>query len=336
MQSKRELVAGASRATGLTSVLERMPRQNCLIAINYHRIGNSTETEYDPGVFTATAEEFEWQVRYLKEYFELVTLDAVVDMVKGARPFSPSVLITFDDGYIDNYELAFPILRAAGAQGTFFLPTSYIGTDRLPWWDLIAYIVKKARNDRFTLTYPRPVQFSLHTDLEAAIADVLKLYRQPDMLDGERFIGELLESADSSLPTPRSSNAFMNWQQAREMRDAGMAFGGHTHRHEILSKMPVEVQHEDLLESREILERELNQPIVTMAYPVGGRTEFSEDTKAMVEKSGYSVAFSHYGGFNHAASVDPYDVKRFAVDVLSRQRFRLNMALGAVSGSLWI
>jgi peptidoglycan/xylan/chitin deacetylase (PgdA/CDA1 family) len=64
------------------------------------------------------------------------------------------VLITFDDGYLDNYEIAFPILRSHVVQGVFFLATSMVGSCQVPWWDHIAYLMKTARRRRFSLRYP--------------------------------------------------------------------------------------------------------------------------------------------------------------------------------------
>ena len=66
------------------------------------------------------------------------------------------MLITFDDGYRDNYTLAFPILRKHGVQAVFFLPTAFIGTGKLPWWDVIAYIIKHSVKKHIHIEYPEP------------------------------------------------------------------------------------------------------------------------------------------------------------------------------------
>jgi peptidoglycan/xylan/chitin deacetylase (PgdA/CDA1 family) len=337
MHGKREILARVCSVTGFTSLFERLRKHRSIIVLNYHRIGNPDETQYDPGVFSATAEEFEWQLRYLKRYFEIATLDEAVAMVKGEKPLRPSVLITFDDGYRDNYELAFPRLRTAGVQATFFLPTAFIGSDRLSWWDLIAYIVKNGRKPVIRLSYPRAIEFDVasrgHNEV---IANVLRAYKHPDMKDHDRFITDLLEGSDSKLPSDDAEVCFMNWQQVKEMQEGGMAFGSHTHSHEVLSKLAVERQLEELQYSREILERELHQPVTTLAYPVGGRSAFSEDTQEMAKRAGYLAAFSFYGGFNRAGEIRPYDVQRFGVEQQSHPRFRLQMAMGAASGAVWV
>src|ERR1700677_4995962 len=157
MRGKRELVSDLCAATGATWLLERIPNRPVLMILNYHRIGDPNATEYDPGLFSCTSEEFDWQIAYLKHRFRMTTLDEVLDLVAGGlRLTEPRVLITFDDGYIDNYQLAYPVLRRHGVQGVFFVPTAFAGTGRIPWWDAVAYIVNRSRQSRSRLEYPQP------------------------------------------------------------------------------------------------------------------------------------------------------------------------------------
>jgi hypothetical protein len=151
-----------------------------LIVLNYHRIGNADETPFDSGVFSATAEQLESQISYFKSRFHMATLEEVFAMIGGDVPRGTSVLITFDDGYLDNYTLAFPILRAQGVQGVFFLPTAFIGTGKLPWWDEIAYIVKHSVKERIRLEYPESTTFDLKgTGARRVSMQILRLFAQP-------------------------------------------------------------------------------------------------------------------------------------------------------------
>src|SRR5438270_6415577 len=129
--SKRDRLASFSAFVGATSLMERCPRRPSLIVLNYHRLGDGTKCPYDSDVFSATADQFEQQVRYLKTKYRVASLAEAQDFIERPSNQLPQVLITFDDGYLDNFELAFPILRKHGVPATFFLPTSFIGTDRL-------------------------------------------------------------------------------------------------------------------------------------------------------------------------------------------------------------
>jgi peptidoglycan/xylan/chitin deacetylase (PgdA/CDA1 family) len=317
-------------------MLESMPIQDVLIVLNYHRIGNATESPYDPGVFSATAEEFDWQIAYLKRRFYLTTLDEAVAMVTGSIPLRTGVLITFDDGYLDNYGLAFPVLRSHGAQGVFFLTTSFVGTHHVPWWDVIAYIIKNSRKSVIQLQYPERIEFDLrYRGANEVIMRALQLYKRPDVTLQEHFIQELETACESSAPSSNAERCFMNWEEAREMQRGGMAFGSHTHTHEILSKLPVDRQLEEARQSRETLEMQLNRRVDVLAYPVGGRNCFTPETIEALKSCGYRAAFSFYGGFNRPGEIQPFNICRVGVSPQSQSRFRLKMALGALTGTRW-
>jgi len=99
------------------------------------------------------------------------------------------VLLTFDDGYRDNYDLAFPILRSHGVQGVFFLPTTFIGTDAIAWWDEIANLIQRVT----TVLFERPIRTQVPAMLSPSSAafDIAQL-RFP-ALQG-RSTGRLLAS----------------------------------------------------------------------------------------------------------------------------------------------
>jgi peptidoglycan/xylan/chitin deacetylase (PgdA/CDA1 family) len=337
IRGKRDLVAKVCAATGATWLLERLPRKPVLTILNYHRIGDADATEYDPGLFSCTAAEFDWQIGYLQRHYRMTTLDEVVGLLAGGgRLTEPRVLITFDDGYIDNYQLAFPILRRHGVQGVFFVPTAFAGTSRIPWWDAIAYVVKRSRQPRFRLEYPQPEEFDLTVDgVDRCIMRVLRLYKQPGMREHDRFVEELERACESSRPGGNAQRCFLDWEEAREMQQGGMAFGSHTHNHEILSKLPAASQFEELRLSREILEKELKRNIDTLAYPVGARDTFSTETMDALRQAKYRAAFSFYTGFNRAGSIAPFDLRRCGVERQLRNRLRLQTAMGSLTGSLW-
>jgi peptidoglycan/xylan/chitin deacetylase (PgdA/CDA1 family) len=333
---KRGLVAEVAGSLGITRLLESMPKQDVLIVLNYHRIGNAPESPYDPGVFSATAEEFHWQIAYLKRRFYLTTLDEAVAMVTGSTPLRTSVLITFDDGYLDNYSVAFQVLRSHGAQGVFFLTTSFVGSNHVPWWDVIAYVIKNSNKSVIQLQYPERVEFDLRRQpLNEVIMRVLQLYKRPEVKLPERFVQELETACESSAPSSNAERCFMNWQEAREMQQGGMAFGSHTHTHEILSKLPFERQLEEARQSRETLEMQLNRRVDVLAYPVGGRNCFTPETIEALKSCGYRAAFSFYGEFNRPGEIQPFNICRVGVGPQSQSRFRLKMALGALTGTRW-
>lgn len=96
--------------------------------LTYHQIAVTTYKE-DPLRLAIPPQRFEAQMKYLfKRGFVTMTLDELIGMVKGInRACGRRIVITFDDGYLDNYTNAFPILKKYGYSATIFLVSSFIG-----------------------------------------------------------------------------------------------------------------------------------------------------------------------------------------------------------------
>jgi peptidoglycan/xylan/chitin deacetylase (PgdA/CDA1 family) len=245
------------------------------------------------------------------------------------------VLITFDDGYLDNYKLAFPILRSHGVQAVFFLVTSMVGSCAVPWWDHIAFVVRSARERQFLLRYPAELEVNLRAnDLARSLRDVLALYKRPENVDPGRFLRELKEGAKGDDP-PETIRRFLDWREAREMVGGGMAVGSHTHSHPVLSQLEPGRQSEELRQSRSILKEQLGVEVDAVAYPVGIRGSFTEQTQSAAREAGYRMGFSFYGGTNRGGRPNAYDVKRVGVDDQSQVRFRVQTATCRVTGKYW-
>jgi hypothetical protein len=138
VRSRHGRLATALRRTGLGAALRRAGAWRGLLVLTYHRIGDPAESPLDRNLFSATAEEFARQVCHLARECEVIGLDDVPAALRarGGR----RVLVTFDDGYRDNFELAFPLLRAAGMPAAFFLATGFLDRPRLSWWDELAWM----------------------------------------------------------------------------------------------------------------------------------------------------------------------------------------------------
>src|SRR5262249_13859300 len=102
--------------------------------------------------------------------------------------------------------------------------------------------------------------------------------------------------------------------EVRGMRQAGMGIGAHTHNHHVLSGLSEDRQRAELVQSRALLEQELNEPIVSLAYPIRKPFAFTPTTKRLAEAAGYRLAVSYDGGCNYPGHADRYDVKRLSVD----------------------
>jgi peptidoglycan/xylan/chitin deacetylase (PgdA/CDA1 family) len=314
----------------IQTILENLPRRKVLMVLTYHRIGDASSTKYDPGVFSATADEFDRHVGYLKARLPVIGLEEALEFVRRPKDARTSVLVTFDDGYRDNYDIAYPILRNHGVPATFFVCPSFLDTKRIPWWDQVAYLLRYARRDRLDLRYPVPLQVDRAAGFQKALRFLIDTFKDPATRDTERFLTELEEAAGTSRAAA-DDQLFLGWDQLREMVAAGMAVGSHTTNHPLLDKLPVDVQYAELVESKQRLERELGGPIRTFAYPGGKCTP---ETVACVELAGYDAAFSFHGGVNAPSYVEPFNVLRTCFECVDAEpaRFRLKTTLALLLG----
>ena len=126
-----------------------------LTVVNYHRIDNPHRTDFDsfkPNV-SATPDDFNRQMDYLGKWFNVVSMSDILQWLDGQKALPPyAALITFDDGYLDNYIFGYPILRQHDFPALIFLTTEHIGTDAPFYWDMAAYSFYHTKNDH--LTFP--------------------------------------------------------------------------------------------------------------------------------------------------------------------------------------
>ena len=132
---ERPIVASLLRSSGILAALERASRERSLFVLNYHRVGTIAGNALDDATFSASAEDLRLQMTYLKRWFVLPPVDQILDSLARGRFDEPTALVTFDDGYRDNYELGFPVLRSLGVPACFFVVSGYVDTPSLPWWD---------------------------------------------------------------------------------------------------------------------------------------------------------------------------------------------------------
>jgi len=338
IKGKRELLAKVMLRSGACSLAAHLPPRDSLLVLNYHRIGNRDDDAFDPGVFSATARELDDQLSWMRRQLSLVTLEEALAFIGGSikdKRACCRVLITFDDGYLDNYQIAYPILRSHGVQGVFFLVTGFVGSAHIPWWDHIAYLLKTGRRRRFSLHFPADLTVDIETNgLTESLRSVLSLYKRPENLDPARFIRDLANATEGEDP-PGTVRRFLDWNEAREMIQGGMAVGSHTHSHNVLSQLTPNQQFEELTKSRAILGEKLGISADALAYPVGARTSFSDQTKRIASEAGYRAAFSFHGGKNIRGRILPLDMKRNDAGSHSLERFRVRTAVCRFTGSCW-
>jgi peptidoglycan/xylan/chitin deacetylase (PgdA/CDA1 family) len=311
---KKAFVASLLCRSGLRVLLRRAIPWSGLLVLNYHRVGNGNESLFDRELWSADAESFTNQIRFCKAHLDVITPGDIPRVVAQGR--GRYALITFDDGYKDNYEVAFPILKAESVPATFFITTGFVDLPRVPWWDEIAWMVRTSRKDRIELSgwVPSSVWFD-EPDREAAVRRLLRAYKTMPADSTDRFLDAIAKATGAGRCGKDEGIGFwMNWDMLREMQAAGMTVAGHTVTHPILARTSSERQRDEILECGSRLAEEMGEPMRYFSYPVGKPNSFNSVTQKCLREAGVRYAFSYYGGFRRFGDWNNYDVRRVAVE----------------------
>jgi peptidoglycan/xylan/chitin deacetylase (PgdA/CDA1 family) len=290
-----------------------------LSILTYHRFADlSGHESFDDGVVDVTLEEFNQHVASLKRHFNIVGIDEICALAAGKRLARNAVAITFDDGYLDCYAHALPILERHGCKAIFFVPTAFISERRIPWWDRVAYVIKHAPRNHIALEYPLRIELLLRGNRSPLVARLLRLIKNHHPLDLDRFLDELSDAAGVAwtrdLERASAERLLMTWDQVRALRTAGMDVQSHSRTHRILQTLSPEELDDELRGSRVDLERELGEPPRALAYPVGDPLKSNSPIRTALVKSGYEIGFTNGTGPTPLwGRFDPFNVCRQTV-----------------------
>lgn len=252
--------------------------------------------------------DFLWQMKLLKTYFNILDFnDAILKLKAGKLP-SRSVVITFDDGYHDNFDVAFPILSSLDIPATFFIATGFLNGG-IMWNDKIIFSIDKTTKTYLDLSDYDLDKYNIDSDINKSktiVSLVSKIkYKSPDFRD--YISNRVLDILNITPPT----NRMMTDNQIVELANNGMTIGAHTVTHPILSSLDNETAYNDIKDSKHYLENLINKPIKYFAYPNGRPgIDYKYQHVEMVRNIGFDASVStSYGTSNKYTDI--YQLPRF-------------------------
>lgn len=232
----------------------------------YHRVLPDF-VESDEPIYAVSPEQFEAQMAFLaQEGFNSLSLQEFADLTRGARPASKrSVLITFDDGYADNYAMAWPIAKKYHIKINLFICTDYVGQAHPIFMRKDGYLVLKnsglGREDR--------------PGWQSHLRKFPQLWRP------------------------------LTWAELREMRAAGVQIGFHSHSHRNLALLTPEELGSDIATGLAILERELGERPGCFALPYGWYDSYNPEVLAVLKNFGLDLIFAAHPGRFQPPAAEP-------------------------------
>lgn len=282
--------------------------------LNYNRIAELDEpSELDPTLVSATPDAFRAQMVHLARRYTPVSFEDVLDAFTGGRSLpARAVHVTFDDGYRDFADVAWPILRELGIPATLFVPTAYPGSaSRAFWWDRMHRAVargRRASDGAPTLRVTLAPNVGLEAEEELARARTLLRDRPHD--ETELLVDRICESFGSEAQQPAASSAVLSWDDLRRLRREGVAVGTHTHHHVALPRVAETRMRWEIRRSMDELLRELGQAPAVLSYPYG---MVDADVVRMAREEGCVLGFSCMEGLNRPGETHPLLLRRTCI-----------------------
>ncbi|MBW8886710.1 MAG: polysaccharide deacetylase family protein [Fibrobacteres bacterium] len=272
----------------------------------YHRVVPET----DPFAITpCPTADFRAQMRVLHDYFHVVPLREMVTALTEGRSIPGAVAITFDDGYRDNHDHAFPILREFGLPATIFLATDFIGTGAVPWHDRVLADFRDATAARFAFPDAGIAEMDF-TDRSARCDAAFRVLGWLKRFTPSEREVQIARLKGKCAPLPADGPPLMlDWDQVRTMRANGIAFGAHTMSHPIISRLPAAEMEKEIQGSKAVIERELGEKIDLFAYPNGQPGDYNEVSRDLVRQGGFACALTTSSGVVIGGQ-DPYALLR--------------------------
>lgn len=251
------------------------------VVLKYHSVLASPDP-MRPG--ETTAEEFDAQMAVVAASLKSQTLGELIDG-RRASAKGNTVVVTFDDGYRDNHDVALPIMKKHGVRATFFVSTGYLEGDAM-WNDRLIEAMRSSVGRTVDLAEAGLGTVAVDTletagrTVQRALAAIKRWPQQQRASFVDRFV-------QVSGLSPKN-RIMMDAAEVAALARAGMEVGAHTVTHPILSTLSPEESWSEIAHSKEALERIVGREVRTFAYPNGRPDkDFTEEDVQRVMKAGF-------------------------------------------------
>ena len=299
----------------------RSPSAPQLMILMYHRILPDADERArieEPGMMVAP-DIFRQHLQLIHRYFDVVQLSDWLERKAANRPLPlKACAITFDDGWADNHEFAFPILQETATPATIFLVSDMIGSHDRFWPERLARILALIATQH-SEQWSDPSLAWLRTadtgytfgvtppDTEELTEIIAATKALPD-----REIHERLDAIEKTLglEDDKAPASLLNWDQVREMLASGLVeAGSHTCHHVRLNAdTPPALMEKEIISSKQTIEQHTGKAVQTFCFPNGDHT----DAALTLVRQHYAGAVTTETGWN-AANTDSHCLSRIGI-----------------------
>lgn len=298
----------------------------------YHRV---SEQSSDPQLLCVTPDHFAEHMQILRQHYHPLSLQDL--RKRRALNFWPqgSAVVTFDDGYADNFLTAQKVLEKNDVPATMFVTSGMLDTHKEFWWDEVERILfgesdlpqhlnLVIENKEYSWKLDSPIQESIPLKWDVSLnvkpnlrqqayLDVMRLLHGMDVKTREYALTELRAWAKAGSDWGREGHFAVTSDLLRTFDKKGIIeIGAHTVNHPLLASISLTSQKEEIQGGKTALEEVLGYPVDSFAYPFGEHGDYSEETVKLVQEAGFKCACSNFPGRVNSLR-DPYQLPRFVV-----------------------
>lgn len=299
---------------GIFEITHKLSR-NFLTVLNYHRIDDPFRDGFDTfrSNVSATPSDFARQMDYVAQRYNVISGEELADSVKNRHKLPPhAAMITFDDGYYDNYTNAYPVLKERNLPAIIFLATDYIGEKKPFYWDLIAFCFYHTKKVQAELPYIGLQSWVDETSRNKVMQNWIAVLKKLPEAEKQSHVEKLPDTLEVIIPQDAFSNLMMSWSHARELSEHGIEMGGHTASHPILTRISKQEAGSELARSKQQIEDAIGKRVLSFAYPNGQVGDFNADLITCVRDAGFEIAFTLLSGPTRYSTVmkNPFAIRR--------------------------
>lgn len=282
--------------------------------VTYHRITDKDISQIElslPYLFTSK-KTFVKQLQFYKQWYKVISFADILNYAKGGNIPWNCLIITFDDGYADNYHNAYPTLKKMNFPATFFIPVEKIdvnGSQPPFWWDKAYYYFNKLHElDKETVLRKLDHElFALFDEFQKDPSNLFAQLNKEENMKIEKLLAVLQDKLKINNDILVEANSTMTWEQISAM-GKDMHFGSHTCSHDNILAMEQTQKLYEINESKTIIEEKTKQNVDVFSYPCGN---IDENVKTLVKDAGYEFAVTTEKGVNDLS--DCYALKRINI-----------------------
>ncbi len=275
----------------------------------YHYTRDLSKSRY-PRIKALDLPLFREQIEYMSSHFNIVTMEQVMAATEGKCDLPDNaLLLTFDDGYADNYTFALPILEEFGVQGSFFIPVKTFTAHKLLNVNRVHYILACADSSRLLKDVLERMDYYRGSEFDyPSTQELWNKYATASRFDGKDIVfikrmlqtvlpeelqikiaEELFEKYVGISEEHLAYELYLTEDQIKSMKRRGMHIGIHGYDHYWLANLPTQKMKEDIAQSLEALDGIIDRRQWAIAYPYGN---YNDEVLKYIKKQGACIGFT--------------------------------------------